>query len=71
MTERRVEVKTFEVDYACDVDGCDGLMRPTGMSLMSHPPKFTHACTVCGARRAFDVRYPALIYRRVQAGAGQ
>ncbi|KND58108.1 hypothetical protein BVER_00365c [Candidatus Burkholderia verschuerenii] len=63
MSERYVEVKTFEVDYLCDALGCIGFMRPTGTAILtSDPPKFTHACSACGDRQVFEVRYPT--YRR-------
>lgn len=52
-----------ELDYRCD--NCDkGHFRPTGMMLLSDPPKWPHACAECGHQDIFDTKYPALVYRR-------
>jgi hypothetical protein len=65
MATREMEVRTFEVEYACDAPGCHGVMRPTGVMLTSNPPKFPHRCTICDAAITFaDVRFPQLVYRR-------
>ena len=40
------EVKTFEVDLACDCG--HGFYRPTGKALMTSPVKYPHKCASCG-----------------------
>lgn len=62
------QITTHELDYRCDSCG-KGNLRPTGVMLLSDPPKWPHACTECGAQQTFDTKYPAFVYRRVDAGA--
>jgi hypothetical protein len=55
-------VLTVRVEQVCDK--CkEGVMRPSGMALMSSPAKYPHFCTVCGAHENFNKTYPAIEYR--------
>lgn len=57
MSEIKTEMKLFSVDMICDE--CNwGRMRPTGVALMSNPPKYPHKCDRCGHEVTYDVRYP-------------
>lgn len=47
MAEQRSEVRTLMVRLMCDK--CTiGEMLPTGIALMSSPPKYPHKCSNCG-----------------------
>lgn len=59
MTEVRKVQKVVKVDKHCDSCG-QGLMRPTGVTLMSYPAQYPHVCNGCGAKENFRVRYPYL-----------
>lgn len=61
MTEVRKEQKVVKVDKYCDSCG-QGLMRPTGIALMSHPAQYPHVCSSCKAEKNFRVKYPYLEY---------
>ena len=64
MPEIEYPVKAHEIDYTCDECG-EGLMRPTGASLMTSPPYYPHVCTVCRKVENFrDTRYPYTVYLR-------
>lgn len=57
------EVITVQVDETCDV--CNrGLMRPTGMQLMSNPPWYVHACTNCKRENRYRSTFPRIEYRK-------
>lgn len=56
------QVTTHQIDYQCDECG-KGVMRSTGMVLMSMPAQFPHECTECCARQNYAVRYPHTEYR--------
>ena len=54
-------LRPIRVDYRCDK--CDaGHMRPTGVMLLSDPPKFPHQCEVCGEAQTFTEKYPTIQY---------
>lgn len=61
MPELSKEVRTYEVNYICDVCG-KGKMRPTGAMLASNPPQYPHRCNVCGAKNVFGRQYPQIAY---------
>ena len=46
MAEIAYRVKTYEVDFKCDVCG-KGFYRPTGIII--YPMQYPHKCTVCGS----------------------
>lgn len=48
MPIERYEVKTFIVDFKCDVCG-KGYFRLTGQVLATYPPQYPHKCNFCGA----------------------
>lgn len=58
------QVTTHQMDYLCDKCG-KGVMRWTGMALLSMPAQFPHECTECSASQDFLVRYPHTEYRTV------
>lgn len=53
-----------QIDYVCDKCG-EGKYRPTGVTLMSNPPKFPHTCTLCGDTHTFYKIYPCLEYEEI------
>ena len=61
MSEERLPVQTVCVDYVCDSCG-EGHMRPTGLTLTSHPPQYPHLCDKCAASAVFTVIYPQLLH---------
>lgn len=61
MSREQTPLRTVRVDYRCDK--CDtGHMRPTGVMLLSNPPKFPHRCTECDALQTFTEKYPTIQY---------
>ncbi len=63
MPQTSKPAKVVSVDYQCDVEGCDGVMRPAGMNmLLSDPPQYPHECTVCKTPMNFPHRYPNFGY---------
>jgi hypothetical protein len=67
MPEVRYEVKTFSVEYHCDVQGCDGVMRWNGMELTSYPAQYPHICNVCKAEKTFRGEYyPKTVYQKAE-----
>lgn len=67
MSELKVEVKPVEVDYGCDQCG-KGMMRPTGIALLSNPVKYPHKCSICGYEMIFLVKYPSVRFERICEG---
>ena len=58
MAEITYRVKTYEVDFRCDVCG-KGFYRPTGTVYLTHPVQYPHKCTVCGSEMVVTGRtYP-------------
>ena len=51
MAEIMYQVRTYEVDFKCDVCG-KGFYRPTGTVLLTDPLQYPHKCTVCGSQMA-------------------
>ncbi len=49
MAEIMYQVRTYEVDFKCDVCG-KGFYRPTGIIYPTYPPQYLHKCTVCGSK---------------------
>jgi transcription elongation factor Elf1 len=66
MPETKTEQRVIRTDMTCNDCG-NGVMRPTGVMLSSHPPQFAHACTNCGAQHAYRVNYPAFTYEDLPA----
>lgn len=67
MAEVRTEVRTYEIQYVCDV--CkDGYLEPNGITLTSHPPQHQHSCTSCGHTVSFRVIYPRMVYEPILFG---
>lgn len=62
MSEIELPVRTYGVDYICDM--CNkGRMRPhNSTALMSNPPKFPHQCNnpECKAIINLSDRYPTI-----------
>ena len=60
--EHEYEVVAIMVKLACDE--CAGEMNPTGVMLMSDPPKYPHECDDCGHTEiVIDRKYPYVKYR--------
>jgi len=51
------EIQTQVVDQHCPSCG-KGWMRPTGIVKPTNPPYFEHACTSCGHKTDYGVRFP-------------
>lgn len=62
MSERQTPLKPRLIDQDCDGPGCEGVMRPTGVVLMSNPPQHPHTCTECDNFAVYPVSYPYLSY---------
>ena len=60
--KKEVEMITVKVSQMCDVKGCKGEYKPTGMCLTSHPAKYPHVCTICRDTQTFLTKYPAISY---------
>jgi DNA-binding CsgD family transcriptional regulator len=56
-SEIRQRMEVHLVDLLCPKCG-QGLMRPTGVALMSDPPQYTHQCTWCQHRQNYQRCYP-------------
>lgn len=68
MAEERYKVKTYEIDFRCDI--CKkGYMRPTGEVIATYPMQYPHKCTFCGAEMTISGHnYPYTVTERVIAG---
>ena len=65
MPEINQEVRPVRTQYMCD--NCrSGLMRPTGIVLMTHPAQYPHECCNCGCRQNFRSQYPRISYELVE-----
>jgi predicted RNA-binding Zn-ribbon protein involved in translation (DUF1610 family) len=64
MAEKKVEVRTYHVDYICDKCG-EGFMRSTGMMLDSYPPQYPLKCSECGHEQTFSKCYPVVGHERI------
>ena len=56
------EMVPIEVDMMCDACGL-GFMRPTGITLLSSPPKYKHSCTNCHKEETYARVYPHIVHR--------
>lgn len=70
MPRNEVPAEAVIIDYICDACG-NGHMLPSGMILLSDPPKYPHECNKCGAAQTFGTKYPETLFRRAQAQKGQ
>ena len=53
-------ISTQQVDEQCQSCG-KGYMRPTGIINTTDPPQYEHACTVCGHKQSYSIRYPHIV----------
>lgn len=61
MGEVKKKVDSYTVTYTCSK--CEqGDMVPTGIALMSYPPKYPHVCNNCGNTMVLSQRYPRQVY---------
>lgn len=56
--EKKVEVVALKVINACEVAGCTGEHKFTGMTTTSNPPGFQHQCTKCKELSMLTKQYP-------------
>lgn len=64
LTKKRVE--TYKIELVCEECGI-GTMLPSGMALMSSPPKYPHKCSECGhAITVEGATYPAFEFEEVE-----
>ena len=54
--KKRTRMIPIKTEMICDK--CGGTMIPTGMCLMSNPPKYPHKCDKCGFEETYNVSYP-------------
>jgi len=51
------KVESQVVDQKCP--SCNnGWMRPTGLVNQTTPPSYQHACTICGHKATYGMRFP-------------
>lgn len=65
MPEQKKEVsapviKTFRVDYVCDMCGKGRMVASGQVAIMCFSPKYPHVCDNCGAASLFTVKYPEI-----------
>jgi len=69
MPETRKEVKTYKVEYTCDVCG-EGNMERNGKIILNiltnKPPSFPHKCTLCRTERNFENTYPHQLLKNIE-----
>lgn len=65
MPEIHTNVRTYQVDYACDT--CNNGHLVAGKILLSDPPRWEHTCTNpdCDAVQNFYVKYPSIQYEQL------
>lgn len=51
------EIKVKQMDQGCPKCS-EGFMRPTGIVHPGPVPMFEHACTACGHKETYNIRYP-------------
>lgn len=59
--EIKREVKLMEIVYNCDVTGCKGELKPTGIDKkgLGHT-LYQHRCDCCNGIKIFDKKYPEI-----------
>jgi hypothetical protein len=62
MPEIKKEVKTYAINYHCDV--CEELMSPTGSVFTLYPPLYEHTCKN-GHLKDFRVNYPRIEHEEI------
>lgn len=66
MPEVKHEVKTYKVDYKCDVCG-RGWYRPTGTVYPTYPAQYIHKCSACGAEiTVYGKKYPYTLTEKIE-----
>ena len=66
MAEIMYQVRTYEVDFKCDVCG-KGFYRPTEIVYLANPPQYPHECTVCGSKMVVTGHtYPYIKTERIE-----
>lgn len=58
--EKKLEVNFYNVQLLCDI--CEDIMSFTGVTLLSHPPKYVHYCKKCEIKVNKDKKYPYIEY---------
>ena len=62
MAEKLIPVDVFSVEMGCPMCS-NGIMRPFGNMLLSHPPQFSHVCNECAYTENFTIKYPYIKYK--------
>ena len=66
MSERKTPCSTYKVEYVCDM--CkDGVMEPSGKTIVIDPPEYVHVCNSCGNKDSFLIRYPEIRCKPIKA----
>lgn len=61
--EGRVKVRPVRVELHCDVNGCAGLMRSTGVGFTQIDTTWNHRCSMCGIEEGVvNATYPYIEY---------
>ena len=64
MAEKSTPVDVARIDYVCDKCGIGSMVwRNCGVMLESHPARYSHECSHCGACQLFYCTYPRTEYR--------
>lgn len=51
------ECKVYQVNEVCE---CGGMFYPSGRSITTYPPLFSHMCSKCGKIKNFHQQYPTM-----------
>jgi hypothetical protein len=62
MKEIKLPVYNYIVRATCE---CGGEFEPTGMVLMSNPPKYPHTCNKCGKEEIFVKKFPHYTFEEI------
>jgi len=61
---RMQEMETLEINWACPIDDCDGMMVFSGVSWTMNPKGHHHVCNVCEFTAALSKEtYPKIIFQ--------
>jgi hypothetical protein len=60
MNEILTELKAYRAEAFCE---CGGKFVPSGVALLTNPPKYPHYCNKCNAKDVFPNTYPKVVYK--------
>ena len=65
--ERRTPMRPVQVELACGLEGCDGVLVYTGQAVTQLRTTYQHKCEVCRRMAWFDQRYPHIEHEPADA----